>query len=71
MKIIGVLLLIGGLVTGALGIWRKMNPGGPVFFGGSVTDSIKDLYGVARPGNLPIIIGVILVLIGLILLIVV
>jgi hypothetical protein len=67
MKILGVLLLIGGLFTGALGIWRKMNPGGPVFFGGDVSDSIKDLYGVTKPGNLPVIIGVVLILIGLVL----
>jgi hypothetical protein len=71
MKILGVLLLIGGLFSGALGIWRKMNPGGPVFFGGDVSDSIKDLYGVTESSKLPIIIGVVLLIIGLILLIVV
>ena len=70
MKILGVLLLIGGLITGALGIWRKMSPGGPVFFGGDVSDSIKDLYDVKEPGNSPIIIGVILILIGLTLIVV-
>ena len=68
MKLIGFFLLIGGLVAGGVGIWRKMNPGGPMFYG-KVTDSIKDLYGVPRPGNLPIIVGVFLILIGLILLI--
>jgi len=66
MQILGVLLLIAGLAFGAVGIWRKKNPGGPVFFG-HVTDSIRDLYGVKKPGYGPVIVGAILFLAGLVL----
>jgi hypothetical protein len=73
MKIIGILLLIGGLVTGAVGIWRKKNPGGPHIVG-NVSDSTRDriardIYGVKQPGNQPIIVGVVLIIVGFILIV--
>ncbi len=76
MKIIGILLLIGGLVTGAVGIWRKKDPGGPrgPLIVGNVSDSIRDriardIYGVKvkQPGNQPIIVGVVLIIVGFVL----
>jgi hypothetical protein len=66
MQVLRVLLLIAGVVFGAVGVWRKKNPGGPVFFG-HVTDSIRDLYGVKTPGHWPIIVGAILFLAGFVL----
>ena len=67
MKIIGILMLLIGLGVGFVGIWRKKNTGGPIFIGGQVTDSIRDLYGVKKPSNTPIIIGAFIFIIGLVL----
>jgi hypothetical protein len=68
MRILGVLLLILGLAVGGIGIWRKRNPGGPLFFG-NVTDSIKEMYGVTSPSNLPVILGGVSLVIGVLLLV--
>ena len=73
MEIIGVLLLIGGLVVVAVGIWLNKNPGG-LHIVGNVSDSTRDriardLYGVKQRGNLPIIVGVVLIIVGFILII--
>ena len=64
MKVLAVVLCLVGSAIIGFGLWRKKNQGGPVFFG-DVSDSIKDLYGVSKPNNLPIIIGVVLLLIGI------
>lgn len=64
MKVLAVVLCLVGSAMSGFGLWRKKNQGGPVFFG-DVSDSIKDLYGVSKPSNLPIIIGVFLLLIGI------
>jgi hypothetical protein len=67
MNILGIILLITGLCVGGFGIWKRRQTSGPAFFGGNVTDEIKELYGVRTPSNMPIIIGVGLFLFGLVL----
>lgn len=62
-----ILLMIAGLVTAAVGIWKNRNPGGPILVG-NVTDSVRDLYGVRKTGRKPVIEGAAIFLAGLVLL---
>ena len=64
MKIIGFLIIVLGFAIAGFGVWNRNNPSGPMFYG-NATDSIKELYGVKKPSNWPIIIGLILFLIGI------
>ncbi len=64
MKTIGILIIGVGIVIAGIGAWKNKNPGGPIFIG-NATDSIKELYGVRKHSNWPIVIGLILSLIGI------
>ncbi|OPL19167.1 MAG: hypothetical protein AVO35_11995 [Candidatus Aegiribacteria sp. MLS_C] len=63
----GIILMIAGVITVAVGIWRNRNPGGPILVG-DVTDYVRDLYGVRRASRKPLVIGSVLFLTGLVLL---
>lgn len=63
VKVIGFFLIFSGIVVGGVGFWRKRNSGGP-FIVGNVSDSVRnriarDLYGIEKPGNFPIVMGVV------------
>ena len=67
MQVLGVLLIISGLITGGVGVWRKKNPSGPIFYGGQVNDSIRELFGSSRPGTKTVVTGAALLIAGIIL----
>lgn len=72
MKLIGILLLISGLFVGVFGIWRRTTHSGPTVSGVLTRENIeqmRNMWESTRPGILPIIVGVILFIIGLIILI--
>ena len=66
MRALGFLLVAAGVITGGVGLWRKNNPSGPVFFGGQVNDSIRELFGSSVPGVKTLWAGAVLLSAGIV-----